>query len=158
MIEIKKADFKKDLNILAFMERIIFPVDYVNKNELKSYSETYILFVKKKPVGYVAVKPHAGLHFGGKYHKHERKKGALHIVSTGILPEFRNYGLASILKAWTVAYARLGKFKSVNTTARISNKPIISLNKKFGFKITRKIKNFYNESNGETAVVQELVL
>lgn len=154
MIEIHKANIKKDVKLLYCLEKAIFPRDYDNlKRKWPQYPETYILFVKKKPVGYVIVQPHRGL-YNYKTGKYEIKSGSLHVSATGILPKFRGKGLGDVLKTWTIAYARVGSFKSINATARESNKPIIRLNKKFGFKVTRKIKKFYPD--GETALVEEL--
>lgn len=155
MIKIRKANFKKDINILMRMERLIFPNDYTNKLEWKHYPETYIIFVGEKPAGFVSVLPNTGI-YSYKTKKYEQKRGSLHIAMTGVIPRFRRRGLGGLIKTWTVAYARLGKFKSLNATARKSNKAIIALNKKFGFKITREIRNFYPD--GETAVVEELFL
>ena len=152
MIEIRKIILKRDLGILDRIERIIFPIDYIDKSAWKKYKETYILLYKNIPVGYVTVQPHTGL-YSYNTKTHEKKYGTLHLTSLGIIPKFRGKGLAELLILWVLAYAKLGRFKSINATSRKNNKPIISLVKKFGFKISREIKNFYPD--GETAVVEE---
>ena len=156
MIEIRKMILKRDLDILDRIERTIFPVDYIEKSAWKGYKETYLLFYKNVPAGYVTVQPNTGL-YSYKTKTHEKKLSALHLTSLGIVPKLRGKGLAELLMSWVMAYARLGKFKSINATSRKSNKPIISLLiKKFGFKMSREIKNFYPDS--EAAVVEEYFL
>lgn len=155
-LEIKKAILPRDLKILERLDRLSFPdyQDQIYKESWEKY-QNYIIFVNKKPVGYRSVQPHTGL-YDYATDTHEKKRGALHLTSVGIIPLFRRKGLGQLLLTWAIVYAKLGKFKSMNATCRKSNTPITSLFKKMGFKIICEIKNFYPD--GETAVVEELFL
>ncbi|MBU6414711.1 GNAT family N-acetyltransferase [Patescibacteria group bacterium] len=155
-LEIKKAKLPRDLKILEQLDTLSFPEyqDQIYKESWEKY-QNYIVFVNKKPVGYRSVQPHTGL-YDYATDTHEKKREALHLTSVGIIPRFRRKGLGTLLITWAIAYARLGKFESMNATCRKSNKPIIALLKKTGFKITSEIKNFYPD--GETAVVEEYFL
>src|SRR5947209_3187490 len=102
MIEIRKAREKKDTRLLTKLEKTVFPREYAGLNrKWPSFPETYILFVGKKPAGYVVVQPHRGL-YSYKAKKYEKSARSLHISTTGILPRFRRKGLADVLKAWTI--------------------------------------------------------
>ncbi len=155
-IEIKKAVLPRDLRILERLDRLSFPdyQDLIYKESWKKY-QNFVVCVGKKPVGYVSLQPHTGI-YNYVSDTHERKLGALHFTAIGIIPRYRKFGLGGLLVMLVIAYARLGKFKSINATSRKSNKPIIALVKKMGFKITREIKNFYPD--GETAVAEEFFL
>jgi ribosomal protein S18 acetylase RimI-like enzyme len=61
------------------------------------------------------------------------------------------------MKCWQIAYARQHKFKRIATNSRKSNKPMIALNKKFGFKVIRTTPNYY-ESPPEATVVMAMQL
>ncbi len=152
-IEIKKAVLPRDLRTLERLDGLSFNyTDPIYKESWRKY-QNYIVFVNKKPVGYVAVQPHMGL-YSYKTDIHQKKHGSLHLTAIGIVPTFRKKGFGQLLVTWAITYAKIGKFTSINATSRKSNKPIINLVKKAGFKITREIKNFYPD--GETAVVEEL--
>jgi len=156
MIEIKKAFLPKDIKMLNYLDRLCFPElqDQVYEESWKKY-QNFILFVKNKPVGYVSVQPHTGI-YNYKTHTHERRMEELHFTSVGVNPSYRRRALGELLVSFVISYARVGNFKSINATTRVSNKPMQNLFKKSGFKVTQKIKNFYPD--GETALVEELFL
>jgi len=85
------------------------------------------------------------------------RKGSLYIASTAIIPDSRGRGLGTLFKSWQISYARLHGFNRIVTNTRKSNKPMIRLNQKFGFKITRTIPNYYFDPP-ESTVVMELRL
>jgi ribosomal protein S18 acetylase RimI-like enzyme len=92
------------------------------------------------------------------FERHETDQGsALYIVTTGIHPDYRRRGLGALMKSWQISYARTHGFKRVVTNSRRSNRTMIELNKKFGFKIVRTIPGYYHEPT-EAAVVMELRL
>ena len=59
---------------------------------------------------------------------------------------------------WLGWYARLHGFTRIVTNHRASNRRIIDLNKKFGFKIIRRRRTVYYEDPPEPTVVMELRL
>ena len=156
MIEIKKALLPKDKKRLNYLDQLCFPEfqDQVYEESWKKY-QNFILLVKNKPVGYVSVQPNTGL-YSYKTERHERRIDSLHLTSIGVIPQFRKRRLGELLMAFALSFAKLGHFKSINATTRTSNKPMQFLFKKFGFKVTKKIKSFYPD--GETAFVEELFL
>jgi ribosomal protein S18 acetylase RimI-like enzyme len=84
-------------------------------------------------------------------------KGSLYISTTGILPKFQSKGFGKLLKAWEISYARYHGFTRIVTNHRKSKIPIIKLNRKFGFKIIRTTRRYYEDPT-ESVVVMELVL
>jgi ribosomal protein S18 acetylase RimI-like enzyme len=85
------------------------------------------------------------------------RRGSLYIATTGVLPRFRGFGLGNLLKCWQVSFARNHGFDRIVTNTRQSNRPMIMLNKKFGFQVIRTTPNYY-ESPREAAIVMELRL
>jgi ribosomal protein S18 acetylase RimI-like enzyme len=83
--------------------------------------------------------------------------GSLYISTTGILPSLQGKGFGDLLKCWEIQYARHHRFSRIVTNHRESNTPVIRLNEKFGFKVTRTISNYYDHP-AEPAVVMELLL
>ncbi|MDQ6735124.1 MAG: GNAT family N-acetyltransferase [Nitrospirota bacterium] len=84
-------------------------------------------------------------------------RGSLYIVSTGILPAFTRQGFGQLLKCWQISYARHHGFTRIVTNTRESNKLMIVLNEKFGFKTLRTTSDYY-EDPFEPTVVMELGL
>ena len=85
------------------------------------------------------------------------ESGTLYIVSTGILPSFRSLGFGTLMKSWQLCYARRHGFSRIVTNTRKSNKPMIGLNKKFGFRVVRTTSDYY-ENPPEPTLVMELKL
>jgi ribosomal protein S18 acetylase RimI-like enzyme len=83
--------------------------------------------------------------------------GSLYIATTGILQQFRGLGFGSFLKNWQILYARRHGFTRIVTNTRKSNRPMLALNRKFGFKVMRTTPNYYG-SPPEPTVVMELRL
>jgi ribosomal protein S18 acetylase RimI-like enzyme len=86
-----------------------------------------------------------------------RRSGSLYIASTGILPRVRGQGFGDLMKRWQICYARYHGFKRIVTNTRESNRPMIGLNRKHGFKIIRTSPGYY-EHPLERVVVMELGL
>ena len=80
------------------------------------------------------------------------------VATTGILPRFQGKGFGHLLKCWQIVYAHHHGFTRIVTNHRKSNRPIIELNQKFGFKIIRQPKAQYFEDPPEPTVVMELRL
>ena len=86
-----------------------------------------------------------------------RMNSSLYISTTGILPQFQGRGFGQLLKCWEIAYARYHGFARIVTNTRKKNRPMIALNRKFGFKIIRTTPRYYSDPTDST-VVMELVL
>lgn len=123
----------------AFRE---YPADWFDR-EYWEACESWWLIVDGRKVGCCAFEYDA--------------RGTLYIASTGILPEFRGRGLGALLKSWQISYARRHGFKRVITNTRKSNRPMIELNKKFGFTVLRTTPDYYGDPR-ESTVVMELRL
>lgn len=82
-------------------------------------------------------------------------QGSLYVSTTGIHPTFQRKGLAKLMKAWQIAYARHHGFNRIVTNHRQSNSVMIRINESFGFRTLRIVPDYYD---GEPAVVMELVL
>lgn len=155
MITIRKADPQKDTALLNRMEKIIFPVDYCvfDQKTWKEYKETYIFFVRNIPIGHLTLQRNVYVKSYTST-EGEKKKGALHILSIGVLPRFQKKGLGSLMVAWVIAYAKIGKFISINATSRESNHPMINTFQRFGFQTKTKLKKFYPDD--EDAIREEM--
>lgn len=86
--------------------------------------------------------------------KNEPLKGSLYISTSGILPRFQGKGLGQLLKSWEVAYARYHSCSRVITNTRKKNLPIISLNRKFGFRVVRTTPRYYSQPTDATVVME----
>jgi ribosomal protein S18 acetylase RimI-like enzyme len=87
----------------------------------------------------------------------EYRRGYLYISTTGVLPEFRGLGFGTLLKSWQICFARDHGFTRIVTNTRKSNRTMIRLNRKFGFKTIRTIPDYYDRPR-EATVVMELRL
>jgi ribosomal protein S18 acetylase RimI-like enzyme len=61
------------------------------------------------------------------------------------------------MKAWQIAFARHHRFTRMVTCSRESNRPMIGLNRKFGFRTVRTTRAYYSDPV-ESAVVMERLL
>ena len=84
-------------------------------------------------------------------------KGSLYIASTGIHPKFQGKGFGALIKSWQICYARHHGFKRIVTNTRRRNTAMVSLNRKFGFRIIRTTPRYYSDPDDAT-VVMELLL
>ena len=87
----------------------------------------------------------------------EPRAGYIHIVSTGVLPEYRRRGFGRKLKEWQIAFAREEGFEVIVTNMRESNERIIKLNLDLGFEVRGVVEDFYPVPV-EGAIVMELGL
>jgi ribosomal-protein-alanine N-acetyltransferase len=87
----------------------------------------------------------------------EPRPGCLHIMTTGVLPEFRRRGYGEKQKRWQIEFAKQQGFQVIVTNTRASNVAMIELNLKMGFQIRGTSPHFYFEPD-EAAIVMELPL
>ena len=82
------------------------------------------------------------------------RRGSLFVASTGILPEVTGMGFGTLLKSWQLAYAHHHGFTKIVANTRKSNKAMIRLNQKFGFKIIRTTPGYYEDPRESTVVME----
>jgi ribosomal protein S18 acetylase RimI-like enzyme len=83
--------------------------------------------------------------------------GTLYIESTGVLAEYRGRGVGTQVKEWQIEYARRNGFKRMVTNCRESNLKMISLNKRYGFRVVRLTPEYYEEPIESTVVMERLL-
>jgi ribosomal protein S18 acetylase RimI-like enzyme len=159
-IEFRRAIVPKEIRSLVIFDRKAFheyPADWFDRDDWEA-CDPWWMIVNNRKVGCCAFVPHVD--FQGDIcedGKNARLRGSLYIVTTGILPSFRNVGFGGLLKSWQLLYARRHGFTRIVTNTRKSNKPIIGLNQRFGFKVLRTTPNYYEDPR-EPTVVMELRL
>jgi ribosomal protein S18 acetylase RimI-like enzyme len=80
--------------------------------------------------------------------------GTLYIETTGILAGYRGRGVGSHVKEWQIDYAKRNGFKRIVTNCRESNLKMISLNTKYGFRVTRITPGYYADPIESTVVME----
>jgi GNAT superfamily N-acetyltransferase len=152
--EFRKALLPAELNrLVAFDHKVFRKADWFPKSEWKHY-ESYWMIIDGVTVGCCGFEHDVDFDPSNEEDKRPRP-GSLYIATTGILPRFQGQGLGHLLKSWQLAYARRHGFKRIVTNHRASNRGIIELNKKFGFKIIHRPKARYYDDPPERTVVME---
>jgi len=143
-IEFRKADVSKELRqLIRFDHEVFRKSDWFTREDWQRCTPYWMLADSKK-VGCCAFE--------------RRSAGTLYVATTGILPAEQGRGLGALQKCWQIAYARQHGFTRMVTNTRKSNRAMIDLNRKFGFKIVRTSKSDYYRDPAEPAVVMELRL
>ena len=62
-------------------------------------------------------------------------------------------GFGQMLKSWEIAYARYHGFARIVTNTRRSNRAMIRLNEKAGFKVVRITPGYYSDPTEATVVM-----
>jgi len=138
--EFRRARKPDELRSLEIFDRKAFhqyPDDWFSREDWKAFDAWWLL-VDNRKIGCCAF---------------EHQRATLYIASTGILPGFQGQGFGDLMKCWQIAYARQHKFKRIVTNSRKSNKPMIALNRKFGFKVLRTLPNYYQRPREATIVM-----
>ena len=158
--EFRKAVLAREMRSLILFDRKAFheyPADWFGKEDWNACIPWWML-VEGRKVGCCAFA------YSEDFLESPQERGnrwssdaSLYIVSTGLLPEFRGMGLGQLMKQWQICYARRHGFQRIVTNSRKSNRAMILLNQKAGFRIVRTIPNYY-ESPAEAAVVMEFHL
>jgi ribosomal protein S18 acetylase RimI-like enzyme len=140
-IEFRKADVAKELrSLIRFDHEVFQKADWFTADDWQRCIPHWMIVGNRK-VGCCAFDPRPGR--------------ALYVWTTGILPSQQGRGLGALLKSWQIAYAQHHGFTRIITNSRQSNRAMIALNKKFGFKILRTSKSDYYRDPAEPAVVME---
>ena len=130
--------------LVAFDRKVFREADWFEPDDWKQY-KSFWMVVSGKRVGCCA------------FAEHVPHRGSLYVASTGILPASQRLGFGTLLKAWQLAYARHHSFARIVTNTRKSNRAMIALNKRFGFRVTATTPRHYADPV-EPAIVMELIL
>lgn len=142
LTEFRRVEIPSEIRSLCAFDRKVFPADHFSVADWRNYDVWWLLRGRRK-IGCCAFEA--------------QPEGSLYISSTGILPEFQRQGYGQLMKAWQLVYARGNHFQRIEIHTRRSNRAMIALNRKFGFRIVRTERAYYSEP-AESAVVMELVL
>jgi ribosomal protein S18 acetylase RimI-like enzyme len=158
-----KTQFRKALipaeigSLVRFDHKVFSPADWFDRDDWKTY-ENWWMIIDNRKVGCCAFKRHVDFEDDLRHDgENPTRRGSLYICSTGILPTFRRRGFGSLLKCWQISYARNHNFDRIVTNTRESNKAMIALNKKFGFKVLRTTPGYYG-APWEPTIVMELLI
>jgi GNAT superfamily N-acetyltransferase len=147
---------KEKGRLVAFDHKVFRRADWFDPDDWDSY-ESYWMVVNDRKVGCCAFE--RNVDFGLDPDKDSGpRRGSLYIASTGILPQHQGRGLGVRFKRWQIAWARRHGFTRIVTNCRRSNRTIIRLNEKLGFKILQTTIGNYYHRPPEPAVVMELRL
>jgi GNAT superfamily N-acetyltransferase len=151
-IEFRRVVVADEMDALRELDRKIFhkfPADLFSPEEWAGF-ESYWMIVGGEIVGCSAF-------IRDSDYDDEPRPGCLHIMSTGVLPEFRRRGLGTKQKQWQIEFAKQQGFRVIVTNTRESNLPMRQLNLNLGFVIREVAPHFYHEPD-EPAIVMELQL
>jgi GNAT superfamily N-acetyltransferase len=155
--EFKRAILPNQLGrLVAFDHKVFRKSDWFTKSDWQNY-ESYWMIVDGVAIGCCAFEHHVDFQ-DDPDRENPPLRGSVYIPTTGILPRFQGKGYGHLLKCWQIAYAQHLGFTRIVTNCRKSNRRMIELNKKFGFKIIRRPKAQYYEEPPEPTVVMELRL
>jgi ribosomal protein S18 acetylase RimI-like enzyme len=144
-------------SLLAFDHKVFEKAEWFDREDWRTY-ESWWLTVNGRKIGCCAFERHVDFQQDIREDgRNSRLRGSLYIASTGILPEFRRHGFGRLMKSWQISYARHHGFTRIVTNTRKSNKSMVDLNKKFGFKKLRTTPGYYDDPP-EATVVLELLL
>ena len=155
--EFRRAVLPQEVKrLVAFDHKTFKKADWFTKSDWECY-ESYWMIVNGVTVGCCGFEHHVD------FQEHQEQENpqlrdSLYISTTGVLPRFQGQGFGRLLKSWQLAYARHHGFTRIVTNHRASNRTMIELNRKFGFRIIRRRKANYYEDPPEPTVVMELKL
>lgn len=156
-VEFRRADIKNEIRSLMAFDRRVFGSEMFDSATWRNGKAFWLLLYGKK-VGCCAFEENVD--FTGDRREDGANTvmpGSLYISTTGILDGQRSKGLGSLMKAWQISYAKHSGFKRIVTNMRKTNKPMIELNKKYGFKKLRETPMYY-ENPAEATIVMALRL
>jgi ribosomal protein S18 acetylase RimI-like enzyme len=157
-IEFRRAVIPREIRSLTIFDHKAFhehPGDWFDSDTWRC-CEAWWMLVENRKAGCCAFQSHVDFQEDIRG-DNAVLAGSLYVVTTGILPAFQGLGLGQFMKAWQVSYARQNGFTRIVTNTRKSNRRMIALNKKFGFKPLRTTPRYYANPM-EATVVMELSL
>jgi ribosomal protein S18 acetylase RimI-like enzyme len=155
--EFRRADPARELrSLIEFDHKVFRKSDWFSAEQWRAF-ESYWMLVDGRKAGCCALDRHRDFQDDLRGDGVDPPlRGSLHIVSTGILPKHQGKGLGTLMKAWQLSFARRHLFARIVTCSRKSNRPMIQLNRKFGFRTVRTTRGYYS-GPVESAVVMERV-
>jgi ribosomal protein S18 acetylase RimI-like enzyme len=156
--EFRRADPARELRtLIAFDHKVFRKSDWFSAKQWRTY-ECYWMLVNGRKAGCCAFERHKDFQDDVREDGVDPPlRGSLHIVTSGILPRYQGKGFGTLMKAWQIAFARHHRFTRMVTCSRESNRPMIGLNRKFGFRTVRTTRAYYSDPV-ESAVVMERLL
>jgi RimJ/RimL family protein N-acetyltransferase len=151
-----RAQVPKEIKQLVKFDRKIFRDDAFDKGMWHDLEAWWMLLDRTK-IGCCAFQRNRDFQKDKNKDSNPMRAGSLLIETSGILTEFQKYGFGKVMKAWQISFARYLKFRRIVTNCRASNKAMIDLNKKFGFRKIMTVPDYYDDP-GEATVVLELVI
>lgn len=134
MISIRKAE-EKDLNQIYVIEVLSFKNPYPKYLFNAFLNNPFILFlvclINEKIIGYIVAS----------------KNNSGHIISLAVHPKFRRKGVGSILLEEALKSMKNEGISLVKLEVNENNNSAINFYKKHGFKILRKIKEYYEDGS-----------
>jgi ribosomal protein S18 acetylase RimI-like enzyme len=159
-IEFRRAKKPREIRSLVLFDHKAFhrhPADWFDPAYWELL-DSWWMIVDHRKVGCCAFETHVDFRDDvSEVEENSGLQGSLYIATTGILPRFQGMGFGDLLKCWQISFARYHGFTRIVTNTRKSNRSMIMLNKKFGFKILRTTPNYY-ENPREATMVMELQL
>jgi GNAT superfamily N-acetyltransferase len=147
---------REKARLIVFDHKVFPQPDWFDPDDWDSL-ESYWMLANGRKVGCCAFGRDADLE-NNPEDASQRRRGSLYIASTGILPSHQRRGLGERFKLWQIAWARRHGFTRIVTNSRRSNRHMIHVNEKYGFKILRTTRWNYYQRPAEPAVVMELRL
>jgi len=150
MIEFRKARIPEEAEELQRLDQKIFaefPGDLFALEDWMEF-ESYWMIDDGVIVGCSAFLPNVDF-------DSTPRPGCLYIASTGVLPEMRRRSYGRKQKEWQIEYAKQHGFRTMVTNMRRSNRLILRLNERLGFKFRGIAPSFYSDPE-EDAFVMEL--
>jgi len=155
--EFRRAVTPKESRSLVIFDHEAFheyPADWFDQADWQIY-EAWWMIVDNRRIGCCAFERNTDFKEDIRPNKdNPYLRGSLYIATTGILPQFRRMGFGALLKAWQFSFARHHSFTRIVTNTRKSNKAMITLNEKFGFKIIRTTPGYYDGPRESTVVME----
>lgn len=154
IIEFRKIDLEKEVDLLVEMEAKIFsPSDRLRAENFEG-TECYWIVTDSVIAGCTSLR---NSYIATESYKLIWCEEAIHIVSTGILPEFQGKGFGNQIKEWQISYAKSRCCIVMTTVCRRGNLRMIGLNEKFGFKVSGTVTNSYHDPE-EDGIIMALNL
>lgn len=130
-----------------------YPAYFFVEHHIQFPKAFLVAKVNDKTVGYVMSRVEFGLS--------NLRRGILarkgHIISIGVLPQYRRIGIGYNLMVRAMrAMKRFYNATEVYLEVRVSNKPAISLYEKLGYKVVSVAKGYYHD--GEDAYIMAMSL
>ena len=155
--EFRRAIVPKEIRSLVAFDHKAFheyPADWFDRDAWEA-CDSWWMIVDNRKVGCCAFEPHVDFQEDIREdRKNTHLRGSLYIITTGILPSFQGLGFGGLLKGWQLLYARRQGFTRIVTNTRKGNKPMIKLNKRFGFNVLRTTPDYYEEPRDPTVVME----